>query len=105
MAQFDVYKNPNNRTKKQFPYIVDIQNEVVSEIDTRIVMPLGKASLFANEYMDRLTPQIEYNGEQLILLAPQLASVPEKMLKKPIGTIEHLRDEIMSALDFAIMGI
>lgn len=105
MAQFDVYKNPNDRTKKQFPYIVDIQNEVIAEVDTRIVMPLGKSSLFGNEYMNRLTPQIEYKGEQLILLAPQLASVPEKILKKPIGTIEHLRDEIIKALDFAITGI
>lgn len=105
MTQFDVYKNTNNRTKEQFPYIVDIQNEIIVEIDTRIVMPLGKANLFGNEYMDRLTPQIEYKGEQFILLTPQLASVPDKLLKKPIGTVKHLRDEIIKALDFAITGI
>lgn len=105
MAQFDIYKNPNARTKKQFPYLVDIQNEVIADLDTRIVMPLGKASLFANEYMDRLTPDIEFEGDKLILLAPQIASVPERILKNPIGTIEHLRDEIITALDFAITGI
>jgi len=26
-------------------------------------------------------------------------------LKQPIGTLEHLRDEIIAALDFAITGI
>lgn len=105
MAQFDVYKNPNTRTKKQFPYIVDVQNEVIAEIDTRIVIPLGKASLFDNEYMGRLTPGIDYEGEKLILLAPQITSVPVKLLKNPIGTIEHLRDEIINVLDFATTGI
>ena len=105
MAQFDVYKNPNPRTKKQYPYIVDIQNPVISELTTRIVIPLGKANLFDNELMDKLTPYLEFEREKLILLTPQIASVPVKILKDPIGTLKHLRDEIINSLDFSISGI
>jgi len=105
MAQFDVYLNKNPRTKKLFPYLVDIQNSVIKDIATRIVIPLGYAYLFANEYMDKLSPKIEYNDESLILLTPQLASIPQKALSKPIGTIQHLRDEVINSLDFAITGI
>jgi toxin CcdB len=38
-------------------------------------------------------------------MIPQIASIPAKVLKEPIGTLLHLRDEIISALDFAITGI
>jgi len=105
MAQFDVYKNPNSRTRKQFPYLVDIQNAIISDIATRVVIPLGKANLFNNEYIDKLTPEIEYKNEKLILLIPQMVSIPFKILKKPIGTIEHLKEEIIDSLDFIFSGI
>lgn len=105
MAQFDVYLNKNPRTKKNFPYLLDIQNNVIEDIATRIVIPLGYAHLFVNEYLGKLSPKIEYNDEKLILLTPQLASIPKKVLSKPIGTIEHLRDEVISSIDFAITGI
>ena len=65
----------------------------------------GYASLFGNQAMKKLTPELEYKNEKLILLIPQIASIPSTLLKNPIGTIEHLRDEIINALDFAISGI
>ena len=55
--------------------------------------------------MDRLTPQIEYEDKQLLLLVPQIASMPSKSLKNPIGSLTHIRNKIISALDFAITGI
>jgi len=38
-------------------------------------------------------------------LAPQITSMPAKLLKDPVGSLSHLRDEIIGALDFAIIGI
>ena len=105
MAQFDVYPNPSSKTRKIFPFIVDIQNPLISEIATRIVVPLGNLEYFRNEKMDLLTPQVEYEGKQLILLIPQIAAMPSKSLRNPIGSVAHMRDEIISALDFAITGV
>lgn len=105
MAQFDVYLNPNRNTRKAFPYILDIQNSVISDLATRIVIPLGRLESFKNEKMAGLTPEVAYEGEQLLLLTPQLASIPAKVLKEPIGSLSHLRDEIIAAIDFAITGI
>jgi len=39
------------------------------------------------------------------LLIPQVASMPTKALKDPIGSLAHLRDEMIAALDFAVTGI
>jgi toxin CcdB len=105
MAQFDVYENPSTTTRKAFPYIVDIQSVAIEDISTRIVVPLARLKNFNHQVMKRLTPEIEYEGEALLLLVPQIASIPAKYLKDPIGSLNHFRDEIVAALDFAITGI
>ena len=105
MSQFDVYINPSKKSRDAYPYIIDIQNALISNIITRIVIPLGKLSHFRNEQMDGLTPLIEYEKEQYILLTPQIASMPAKLLKDPVGSVESLRDEIIAAIDLAITGI
>ena len=105
MAQFDVFHNPSSTTRSVYPYIVDIQSPVISDIETRIVVPLGKLQHFKNEGMKGLTPEVEYDGEKLLLLIPQIASIPSKTLKNPIGSLSHFRDEIIAALDFAVTGV
>jgi toxin CcdB len=105
MEQFDVYINPSPATRIAFPFIVDIQNPVISELATRIVIPLGRINYFKNEEMKGLTPVVEYGDERFLLLTAQIASIPSKKLKKPVGSLSHFRDEIISSLDFAITGI
>ncbi len=105
MAQFDVYENPSKVSKTAYPYILDMQCDLIDNLATRIVVPLGVFSQFKNEQMKGLTPKVSFEGKDLLILIPQLTSVSCKSLKKPVGTIAHLRDEIISALDFAITGI
>lgn len=105
MKQFDVYINPSLSTRDTFPYIVNIQNPVISEIATRIVIPLGKISYFKNEEIKGLTPVVEYEREKLLLLTAQITSIPTKKLKNPVGSLSHFSDEIIASLDFAVTGI
>ena len=105
MHQFDVYINPSPSTRDAFPYIVDIQNPIISEIATRIVIPLGRIAYFKNEQIKGLTPIVKYENENFLLLTAQIASIPAKKLEKPVGSLPHFRDEILSSLDFAITGI
>lgn len=105
MAQFEVYKNPSKSSRKHYPYLVDIQSPYISEIATRIVLPLGYASFFKDKAMTKLTPEIRYENENFLLLTPQISSVPAKRLKNPVGSLSHFREQIINALDFAIAGI
>ena len=105
MAQFDVYPNPSNTSKAQYPYLVDIQSSLLSELATRIVIPLAKRSVFGGEAMRGLTPEISFADEELLLLTPQVSSVPEKHLRNPVGSLSHFRDQIVGALDLAVTGI
>lgn len=105
MAQFDVYPNTSNQTKNAYPYILDVQNTLIENISTRIVIPLTVAKALKNQEMAKLTPKVTFAGKELFIMVPQIASIPANTLKKPIGTLVHLRDEIIAALDFAITGI
>ena len=105
MAHFDVYANPSKKSNAFYPYLVDIQNNYISELDTRIVIPLGKASYFGSELMARLQIQVSYDDQEFVLMTPQISSIPRSTLKEPIGSLQHLQQEIIDALDFAITGI
>ncbi len=105
MAQFDVYPNPSNKTKKFLPYLLDIQKAYLSDLSTRIVIPLGLTSAFKNRAMDMLTPEVSYEGDKLLILTPQMSSVASSILKKPLGSLSHFREEIINSLDFAVSGI
>ncbi|WP_339084150.1 CcdB family protein [Teredinibacter turnerae] len=105
MAQFDVYPNPSKQTKKHYPYLLDIQSPYISDITTRIVIPLGYAALFKYEAMTILTPEISFEDDLILLLTPQISSVPAKILKEPIGSLSHFREKIINSLDFAVAGI
>jgi toxin CcdB len=105
MPQFDVYQNPNANSRKAYPYLLDVQHEVIDELSTRLVIPLGRLRDFQNEQMKILSPIVEHDGEQLVLLTSQLTSMPVRLLKKPIGSLSALRSEVVAAIDFAITGI
>ncbi|GAA6136162.1 CcdB family protein [Oceaniserpentilla sp. 4NH20-0058] len=105
MAQFDVYPNLSRQTRNLYPYIVDIQNSIISDISTRIVIPLARAQGFNHQGLKELTPEIEYEGEALYLMVPQIVSMPAKSLQNPVGSLSHHRSEIIAALDFAITGM
>ena len=104
MAQFDVYPNPSKTSRAHYPYLVDIQNSLLTDLATRIVIPLGNRAAFGGNAMRGLTPEITFNGQELLLLTPQISSVPEKHLKTPVGTLSHFRGQIVGALDLAVTG-
>lgn len=105
MAQFDVYPNPSKTSKAHYPYLVDVQSSLLTNLTTRIVVPLGKRSAFGSHTMRGLTPEITFDDQELLLLVPQIASVSQKHLKNPIGTLAHFREQIIEAIDLAITGI
>lgn len=104
MAQFDVYANPSKATRKQYPYILDIQSEYLEALATRIVIPLADASLFGNSAMKVLTPEVAFSEARLLILTPQVSSMSKRQLTKPVGSLSHLREDIINALDFALLG-
>ncbi len=105
MAQFDVYRNPSKKTNKGYPFLVDVQNSVIDQLATRLVVPLIESGATTSMYMKKLTPAIEFEGVTYLFLAQQLSAIPEHVLNEPIGSLGQSRELLIDAIDFAITGI
>ena len=100
MAQFDVYKNENKRTNKEVPYLLDIQNDILSSLDTRVVIPL----VFSLAKVEKLTKELKIKDEILYLYTDQMATIPLCLLNEKICSIKEQSDEIKNSIDFLIYG-
>ncbi|WP_294966157.1 CcdB family protein [Sulfurimonas sp.] len=100
MAQFDVYENQNPRTNEEIPYLLDIQNNILKNLQTRVVVPLVLNMKPANI----LNQQFEINDLTVTMSTAELAGISLEHLGSLVCSVESKRDEIISAVDFMITG-
>ena len=105
MAQFAVYRNEDEASHKTYPYFLGVQNNLLNDLNSRLVIPLSPFSLVEQNNVKRLCPIVSIEKNKYVLLAHQLTTIPSAKLKHKIISLENFRDEIMSALDFLIAGI
>ena len=105
MEQFTLYKNENKNSKKAYPYFVDVQNDLLSDLNSRIVIPVSTQKALNNLNAKNLCPVIEIDGNTFVLLTHQMTSVPCSILKKEVTTLEHYRYDILGAIDLLLTGI
>lgn len=105
MPQFSVYKNKNAATRARVPYLLDVQSNLLSELETRVVVPLYTATALKGNALTVLNPRLEVEGKELVAMTPQLAGISRKELGAEVGKLTEQRDSIMRALDFLIAGI
>jgi toxin CcdB len=104
MAQFTVYKNKNPDSRPEVPFLLDIQNDLLNDLETRVVVPLHLASAWKGKAIRTLTPVLEIEGESFLMLTPQLAGIPKSELGAPVTHVQQHRTEIISAIDFLVTG-
>lgn len=105
MSQFAVHGNPNPATKAAYPLLLDIQNDLIAELRTRVVVPLCPAAGMKGKLIKTLTPIFEIEGQQYAMLTPQLAGISKQQVGAKIAGLAQHRDEIIAALDLLITGI
>jgi toxin CcdB len=100
MHQFAVVRNTNARTKRAIPYLLNVQHDILSDLQTRVVVPLYTAAALGGKIMTRLTPSFEIEGKRVIMVTPQLAGVSVHELGGIVEDLSPHRAEIIAALDF-----
>jgi toxin CcdB len=105
MDQFDLYANTDKDTNKTYPYFVDIQNNLLDTLNSRVVIPLTPIGKSDKHYPEHLCPIIKIKNKKFALLTHQLTSVPTSLLKKKEGSLVSNRDDIVAAIDFWVTGI
>ena len=105
MAQFSVHRNSNAATRATFPFLLDVQNDMLNELGTRVVVPLCPAAAMKGKLLRHLMPAFTIEGKQFAMMTPQLAGVSVKQLGPKVAELSGKRVEIVAALDLLITGI
>ena len=101
MARFDVYRP----TGLPAQLVVDVQTDVLSELESRIVVPLRPFEPKAGEHVDRLMPVLDIDGQAFLLVTTDLGMVPTRILGQATTNVEaQHRDTITAAMDFLVQG-
>ena len=98
MARFSVFANPDGPG-----FLLDVQADLLANLNTRVVVPLiplDEAPVPART----LNPIFQVEGVTVVMVSQFLAAVPEKILKKPLGSLDGFRQEITAALDLLFQG-
>jgi toxin CcdB len=103
MARFDVYPNPTAVDRGHTPYVLDVQNDHLGPLTTRVVIPLRTTKGFGAPMRD-IHPVMNIEGRTLILDAASLAPVPASMLKRPVARLSAERSLVLDALDTLFGG-
>jgi toxin CcdB len=98
MAQFDIYAGIG-RTNS---YVVDLQAGLLERLTLRVVAPMVPSSTAS--VISGLTPLVQFQDRDYILLTYQLAAVPARELQHPVGSLSIHQDAIKRALDILFLG-
>lgn len=104
MAQFDIHRNHNPETRRLFPYLLDVQSDLLDIVATRVVVPLAREEAVGKP-AQKLNPRFRVEGATLIMDTAEIAGVPRRILGEMVGSLSHRRGEVIAALDVLFFGI
>ncbi len=105
MAQFTVYQNKNKSTQSDYPFLLNIQTDLLSSMQTCVVVPLMPLQIMAHAPMTVLTPILPVQGRDYCMLTPQLAGIHKRELGEEIEILSAYQYEIVAAIDFLLSGV
>lgn len=103
MARFDVYDNPDTSERALIPFFLDVQNDHLQSLQTRVVVPLWDSDALSHQVAD-LNPGLEVAGRHVVMDTPALGAVPVALLKQHVGNLTAQQLAIQNALDTLFGG-
>ena len=104
MARFEVRANLNRATRARVPYLLDLQADMLSALDTRLVAPLVPVAEFGPA-ATRLNPALRIGNRNLIMDTALMAGVPKKLLGERVASLADRSADILGAVDFLVSGV
>jgi toxin CcdB len=105
MGQFSVHGNPDPATQERFPLFVDIQDDLLSYLATRVVIPLTPRERHDYDAILALAPPLTVGGKHYVLLAPQLTHLRADRLGPAVARLEAERREVLAAVEMLFRGL
>jgi toxin CcdB len=99
MAKFDVYLY-----SKDVPLVVDVQANLLSDLKTRVVVPLLPKAQAKQEALPKLKPVIKVKEKEYIFMATDIGTISLSGTGGLVANVEDQRQTIIDALDFLFQG-
>ena len=101
--QFTIYRNKGNA--RDYPYLLNVQSDIIDELNTRMVIPLVPLATFIGRPAQRLNPVISVEGEKHLVLIQEMAAVRLAQLGEEVSDVQESRQLIKDAIDFLLDGV
>ncbi|GIT89090.1 MULTISPECIES: CcdB family protein [Roseobacter] len=98
MPKYDVYPSPSGDG-----YLLDVQTDLLSDLNTRVVVPLLPPSK-APKPATRLNPVFELDGKSVVMVTQFMAAVPTSMLNSAVGKLDEEFEKVTAAVDMLMQG-
>ena len=98
MARFDVYKHPDPQLRKSTPFLLDVQNEFLDGLTTRVVIPMRIGTSFVLRARD-LNPAFTIEGKEVVLDTAAMAAFPSLQLPVPTHNLKNVAETVTAALE------
>jgi toxin CcdB len=101
--QCDVHMNIDDDSG-QMPYLLDVQTNLLSDLQTRVVVPLVRAATFGRP-ATRLHPRFTIAGHRLVMATHLVAAVRRQALGATVASLLDHRDTVINAIDVLWSGV
>jgi len=98
MARFDAVANPDASERRHTPYLVDVQNNYIDHLATRIVLPLRREAAFG-PCARNLNPVFTVGDDRVVLDTSTLGAVPLSELRRVVANLGDSRAALQEAMD------
>lgn len=105
MRQFRVYPNPNAATRVAYPYLLNVQSDLVGGLGSRVMVPLAPADAFKGMRLAGLMPILRIEAADYVMLTAQASGISIRGFGSEVIDLSPERAAIMAALDMLISGI
>ena len=103
--QYDVYPNPSPRMRDVYPFVIDIQSDLLAALATRMVVPLAVTAITRAELPHRLCPVFTLQSQRLMLAPFEAAPLDKRLLKTRVGTVRERSHDVVAAMDAVMSGL
>lgn len=103
MARFDIYPNPIAQDRADFPFVLEIQSDLLYRFAERVCVPLVRAGAIPG-LTERFNPIVVVDGQALQLHPLGIAVFFVSELRHCAGSANPNALQIETALDMLLRG-
>ncbi len=105
MTQYHAHKNLDPESRKSTPYWLDIQHEMLSKLETRVVIPLYPSSEVSISSVKNLNPSFLIQDRRYVAIAQLMLPTETAFLGSVVADFSNESHIITNAIDAVLSGI